>query len=321
MYLKIISIPHELTHIIFKFEGEILYLHGGIARRGDLYPSNKLYKLNLISMIWDEVRTPGSPALSHHACIPLDDRYILLIGGWNGRVRTSAVVAYDTIGGAWLYPEMTGFPEDAGLSSHTASLLRSGSILVLGREGSLRMQPKDKVHGNAYMLTGSVKHGYQYTEYSRSTDSRSGHSTSFIGQTLYVLGGRCDNLIEVHRGYDSGAKTSITVMEKLTQLIKRLKPLPKMPGTRRHHVAFGGSQAIFMHGGEKFEGPNRGSVGEMYIMVDKPNVNFYKLGVSRVCRAGHVCCNVKDMMILHGGLGEGKMIQGDTRVLTVNFEK
>lgn len=123
-------------------------------------------------MIWNEVRAPNSPTLSHHACIPLAEKYIVLIGGWNGKARTSSIVVFDTVKEEWIYPKVTGFPEDAGLSSHTASLLSDGSIIVIGREGTLRMQPGSEYTGNVYMLKGCLdRFEFHYEEYSRFTES------------------------------------------------------------------------------------------------------------------------------------------------------
>lgn len=298
--------------------GQFLYVHGGRIERNSIEASNKLHCLNFDTMIWNEVRVPGSPALSHHACVTIGDRYLLLIGGWDGKARTSKVFVFDTLECKWLYPSAEGFPSDAGLSSHTATLLNNGKVLILGREGPLRMQPDDKIHGNAYMLTGSIESGkFAYSEYSRATESRSGHTTNFIGPRLYVLGGRNDQLLEVHSGYRSGSPDNEKVTELFKKIIKRLKPMEKMPGGRKHHIALESSGAILIHGGETFDGRSKigKPVGDMFIMTDKPSINFYKIGESKVGRSGHICCVTKDENILiHGGFGH-KIIHGDTRLL------
>lgn len=298
--------------------GNCLYVHGGLLNRQQTETSNKLHYLNLETMIWNEIRVPGSPALSHHACVTINNRYLLLIGGWDGKNRTSKLYAFDTVDKKWLYPVTNGFPSDAGLSSHTATLLNNGKILVLGREGPLRMQPDDKIHGNAYMLTGTVESGkFHYSEYSRATESRSGHTTNFIGKTLYILGGRNDQLLEVHSGYRSGTPDSEKFSDSLKRLIPRLKPMDKLPCGRRHHVALESSGAILIHGGETFDGRSKMGkpVGDMYIMTNKPNINFYKIGESKVGRAGHVCCMTEnDEVLMHGGYSN-TTVHGDTRML------
>ena len=68
-------------------------------------------------------------------------------------------------------------------------------ILVIGREGSLRTQRR---HGSAYLLSGRVESGrLKYSEYSQGVSSRSGHTATFVGSKLYIIGGRSDNLLEV----------------------------------------------------------------------------------------------------------------------------
>ncbi|ESN99600.1 hypothetical protein HELRODRAFT_125934, partial [Helobdella robusta] len=81
-----------------------------------------------------------SPALSYHASVVLQDRYLVLIGGWNGKSRTSDLNIYDGAQEKWLPCETHGFPIGSGLSSHTANLLSNGKILVVGREGFLKTQ-------------------------------------------------------------------------------------------------------------------------------------------------------------------------------------
>ena len=304
------------------FPGADFYVHGGITDLSSKLPSDKLYRLDMGSMIWNEVRVHNSPALSHHACIPLDNRYLVMIGGWDGKSRTSKVVVFDTEQQQWLYPTVTGFPEDAGLSSHTASLLNDGNILVIGREGSLRMkaQPGKEYTGSAYLLSGNMEKGeFIFQEYSQATESRSGHTTSFIGSTLYILGGRNDSLIEVHKGYKSGHPKNHTTAKQFISLTKILQPLPKMPKGRKHHIAIEGPSVIFFHGGETFHSQNPDPVGDMYIMTNKPCINFYKVGTSRVCRRGHICCVSNDKIFLHGGIGERHIIHGDTRELKMSL--
>ncbi|KAK3088109.1 hypothetical protein FSP39_014773 [Pinctada imbricata] len=300
--------------------GDFFYVHGGITDLNCSVPSSKLFRLDMNTMIWNEVKVQDSPALSHHACIPLDNRYMMMIGGWNGKSRTSKVVIYDTEGQQWLYPTVKGFPDDAGLTSHTASLLSDGNILVIGREGSLRMnaQPGKEYTSSVYLLSGSIdKKEFVYQKYSHATESRSGHTTSFIGSNLYILGGRSDDLIEVHKGYKSAHPKNQTTAKDLISLTKLLQPLEKMPKGRRHHIALEGPSLILIHGGETFGSQNPDPVGEMFMMTNKPCLNFYKLGKSQVCRRGHICCVSHDKVFLHGGIGERHIIHGDTRELKI----
>ena len=291
------------------FTGNNFYIHGGIETKDGKAPSNKLYQLNSSGESWKELSSPGSPSLSHHQAVALSDRYIILVGGWNGRARSSKIYAFDTEKQLWMEPTVSGFPEDGGLSSHTATALSSGEILILGREGSLRMQRR---HGSGYILSGNVESAkFTYKEYTQETASRSGHTASIIGNTLYIVGGRDNNLIEMHSGFKSPI-TPLPVTNSITSAVGKLNPVSKMPGGRKNHIAIESPGALLIHGGETFDGRSREPVGEMYIFSRKPTPTFYKVGVSEVKRAGHVCGVVGDKIILHGGFGGKNQVYGNT---------
>lgn len=85
-------------------------------------------------------------------------------GGWNGHIRIPGIHTYDTQSNTWLPPALnepllTGFPQGAGLSAHSAQIIRSlddentFSAIIIGREGSLRSQRKA---GNIYLLYGRL---------------------------------------------------------------------------------------------------------------------------------------------------------------------
>ncbi|XP_060063802.1 kelch domain-containing protein 9-like [Ylistrum balloti] len=281
--------------------GNGIYIHGGIETKDGKQPSDKLFRYNSSSQSWQEVHAAGSPALSHHACVPLAGRYMLLIGGWDGKSRTAKVVAFDSEKQQWLPQETSGFPGDAGLSSHTATLLASGEIIIFGREGSLRMQRR---HGNSYILSGSVQSGhFTFKEFTNAAASRSGHTSNIIGNKLYVVGGRENNLIEIHDRLKSGESDNQTITTKLLSIAEKVTPMSKLPGGRKNHITINGTGVLFFHGGDTFDGRSRESVGEMFLITLKPTMQFYKLGESRVRRSGHICCIIGDKVILHGGLG------------------
>ncbi|KAK6167640.1 hypothetical protein SNE40_021618 [Patella caerulea] len=297
--------------------GKTIIVHGGISQRGSNSPCNKLFKLDLDSSIWCPIESPDSPALSHHACLVLQDRYIIYVGGWNGKARTSKVCVYDSVNNSWKFPNSTGFPEDGGLSSHTVTELSDGKILVIGRDGSLRMQRR---YGNAYLLSGNPDSDFKYSEFSNSVTSRSGHSTSIIGHKVFVIGGRSDKLVEVYSGYANKTTHDSPLLTKLISISDKLKALPKFPGGRRHHISLAVPGGLFLHGGETFDGKCREPVGDMYLMTTKPVGNFYKLGTSSVGRSGHICLCYENRVILHGGIaGKNYDVRGETFELSLNF--
>ena len=298
--------------------GNSLYIHGGITKAGSNSPSDKLYQFDLSGQIWNEVREAGSPALSHHACVALHDRYMVLIGGWNGRQRATTVFVFDTQEKRWMFPRDHGMPDGVGLSSHTATLLSSGEILVIGREGSLRLQRK---HGNVYMLTGDIDKGvFRYSEYTTGTASRSGHTSTCVGNNIYIIGGRDDRLIEIHAGFSSPKKCG-AVESKFTEIAKLLTSMTKPPNGRKNHIVVPGHGALLLHGGETFDGRSREPVGEMYLLVTKPHIAWYKLGNSKVCRANHVCCSDGERVLFHGGIAGRGIVYGDTYELRLKSSR
>jgi len=285
------------------------YIHGGVTKYGSTEPSNRLFRLDPASSHWTEVTSAGSPALSHHACVAVDNRYMVLIGGWDGRQRVSRVHVFDAQETRWVPAQDSGFPEGAGLSSHAAVLLATGEILIVGREGSLRIQRK---HGNVYILSGNVMNGvFTYRKMTNNTSSRSGHSINSVGSTLYIIGGRDDQLVEFHPRFSSAEPTN-SLTSKFADIAKSLKPLTKPPSGRKHHIAITGSGAILMHGGETFDGRSREPVGEMFVMTVKPHVTFYRVGVSDVKLASHVCVTSGDAVMFHGGISGRNVVQSDT---------
>lgn len=290
--------------------GGQLFLHGGIDKKLSTTPLSTFYCMDIEARIWQQIRVADTPSLSHHACVVLEDRYIMLIGGWDGHVRTSSVCAYDTQEKRWIFPKVSGFNTGAGLSSHSATLLSSGNILVVGREGSLRMQRRS---GNAFLLRGSIQKGaFTYSEYPIGVSSRSGHSANIIGSSLFIIGGRADKLMEMHAGYKASVATpSSGFMSHLAMLSKKLSPMKKPPAGRKHHIAVSGGGAIFIHGGETFDGRQREPVGDMYLFI-KQSGQWFKLCTSSVGRAGHVCCCHGNKILIHGGEGGRSVIHSDT---------
>ncbi len=66
-----------------------------------------------------------SPNLSHHAAVLLEDRFFVVIGGWNGRKRSSEVFVLDLNSEKWskLDIKRIGSAPPVGLSGHTANYM------------------------------------------------------------------------------------------------------------------------------------------------------------------------------------------------------
>ena len=303
--------PKAAFHVGVVIRGSI-YIHGGILTVGSTQPTDQFYKLSLgSSTMWEKVRTPGSPARSNHSAVVVDDRYMLLVGGWDGRRRVPDLNVYDVQEDLWFPVKHTGFPDGAGLSSHTANILANGDIIIVGREGSLRIQRR---HGNAYILSGSVqKREFVYKEYSREVTSRSGHTADVINNCIYIIGGRSDKLLEKANGFKSGSSSSCTI---LTDILDRIESscqgaMSKLPCGRKNHITVVNDRSILVHGGETFDGKSREPVGEMFLIALQSPTYFYKIDATRVGRAGHVSLVMNNKVLLHGGFSGRSCVHSD----------
>ncbi|GFO09938.1 kelch domain-containing protein 9-like [Plakobranchus ocellatus] len=303
--------PKAVFHVGAIIRGSI-YIHGGILSVGSTQPSDQFYKLSVgISTMWEKVRTPGSPARSNHSAVVVDDRYLVLIGGWDGRKRIPDIHVYDVQEDIWFPVRHFGFPDGAGLSSHTANLLASGDILVVGREGSLRIQRR---HGNAYILSGSIqRREYTYKEYSREVTSRSGHTADIIDNNIYIIGGRNDKLLEKAGGFRKGSLSSCSILSTILEKIESnsQSAMSKLPCGRKNHISAANERCIVVHGGETFDGRSREPVGEMFLIYLRSPTYFYKLDTTHVSRAGHVCLVMNDKVFFHGGFSGRSCVHSD----------
>ena len=229
---------------------------------------------------------------------------------------------FDTQENVWITCSTSGFPEGAGLSSHTANMLTNGDILIVGREGSLRIQRRT---GEAFMLRGRLpRTDYKWSEVPMVVNSRSGHTANILGQTLVVIGGRNDKPFELHNGFKgaySGAKQSNEVISRVWGICKQMKPMAKPPGGRKNHISVEGSGGVLIHGGETFDGRTRVPVGEMFLLALKPHLQWYKLGDSGLGRAGHVTCCSTGKVVIHAGKSGKATVHGDSYELQVSEVK
>ena len=106
---------------------DCLYYHGGINQYQSTKPLSALFRCSLTpSGCW--TRLADGPSLSHHAAVAVDNRYLMLVGGWTGHARTAEIHLFDTATASWSQAAVSGFPEGAGLSSHTVTPLGKNLI-------------------------------------------------------------------------------------------------------------------------------------------------------------------------------------------------
>jgi hypothetical protein len=134
--------------------GNTFYIHGGVRTRADRAPSNRMFKFQ--GRTWTDITTSDSPTLSYHRCVAMNNgQFLVTIGGWNGSKRKADIHVYDVREEKWYSTDVSGFPSDGGLNNHAVIPMKNSpaNILVIGRDGSLRIQRK---HGDAYCLHADV---------------------------------------------------------------------------------------------------------------------------------------------------------------------
>ena len=184
--------------------GDGIYIHGGLDAENKVLSS--LHRFDTSLKIWSVVETNPSrphkrsskmpaleacsaPGLSHHCALAYEHRFILLIGGWNGKKRTSDVFLFDTDDLLWNKIAVFG-DIPVGLSSHTANQVSRNEILIIGREGGVHTHRRS---GDAFTLNPITG---EYRQAMYGVDSRSGHTSSLIrssckkGYSIFVYSGR-----------------------------------------------------------------------------------------------------------------------------------
>jgi len=191
--------------------------------------------------------------------------------------------------------------------SHTCSSLANNSILIFGREGSLRIQRK---YGNCFLLKGSpASLSFTYEELELNTASRSGHAALNIDKNhIMIIGGRKDRMIEIH-SFPTIEKPSL-VKQNLESYLEslildknsELKSLKNDPGGRRFFAAIKMGDLCLIHAGETFDSHFRDPQHDL-LLLHMPSMKWYNLGGTGVSLQNHSCVKLCDKVIIHGGLG------------------
>ncbi len=89
------------SHFASVVIGEYLYIHGGRQNAGlKCTPAfnNHVHRLHLPTMEWENLtpKVKNSPALCHHTAYVAKERYMVIVGGWDGEKRSHAFHVLDT---------------------------------------------------------------------------------------------------------------------------------------------------------------------------------------------------------------------------------
>ncbi|XP_075700116.1 kelch domain-containing protein 9 isoform X2 [Rhinoderma darwinii] len=257
---------------------------------------------------------------SHHEAVALDNKWLCVVGGWDGSRRLSSVFSYDTETGAWAsWAEERSSHPPAGLSSHTCTKISDRELCVVGREGGLRTQRR---YASVYTLqVNASANTYRYKESGSRTASRSGHSAALLradttrgtrdGWSLRVFGGRESAPVDVvghwkKEQVQEDVAPCPRLLEQLSQLVAATKAKHEAPKSLRHHSCSVIGPFLVVFGGEAL-GRSRDAVcNDLHIGDTRctPMSWFCFPGSDpRHKRVGHRTCLLTDRLYLTGGFG------------------
>ncbi|XP_053331097.1 kelch domain-containing protein 9 [Spea bombifrons] len=261
---------------------------------------------------------------SHHDAVELGNRWLCVVGGWDGSRRVSSVFSYDTEREEWaLWAEGPTNNPPVGLSSHTCTKISDHELRVVGREGGLRTQRR---YASVYTLrvNASTK-TYWYREEESRTASRSGHSavllpsdstsTKTTGYSLYVFGGRESSSVDF-AGQWSKDKIQVNTVgcPKLTEQLSRLVSTEGVtrdaPKSLKHHSSSVVGPFVVVFGGEALSKSRDAVCNDLYVFDTRcspPSWYHFPGSDRRLKRVGHRTCLINDRLYLVGGFGaDGK---------------
>uniref|UniRef100_UPI00398E949F kelch domain-containing protein 9-like isoform X2 n=1 Tax=Pristiophorus japonicus TaxID=55135 RepID=UPI00398E949F len=298
--------------------GRLLVFGGARSAEPSDPPLGDLLILEPTSLAVERV-VSGGPPRSHHGTVTLRDRWLLSVGGWDGKRRVSSVHAFDMApGGSWAELEQEDRSQTpVGLSGHTCTKLSDQEVRVVGREGGVRTQRR---FASVYTLhIDASAQRYWYRECESHTASRSGHSATLIrtyGQSLadykfLVFGGRNSPDTEVAGIWrEEDVKVdpfhAPRLIESLNSLITSRLASPRNPRALRYHsMTLVGPFAV-LYGGECFNKARDTACNRLYLPCP-PGGIWYHLPNSdaEMKRFGHKVVVVGERLCLIGGRGPG----------------
>ncbi|XP_053134774.1 kelch domain-containing protein 9 [Hemicordylus capensis] len=261
---------------------------------------------------------------SHHEALALADRWLCVVGGWDGSRRVSDVGAFDAERGQWeRWTEGPSNEAPVGLSSHTCTKLTDHEARVVGREGGLRTQRR---YASIFTLrvNPSAK-TYWYKEEESRTASRAGHSAMLLqdtsssgkssGYKLVVFGGRDSADFDVAGRWGKGkihvdSAHAPGLVDQISRLLSTEKGSQQAPKGLRHQSCTVVGPFAVIFGGETLARGRDAVCNDLYIYDTRSSpANWFRFpGSSRAQkRVGHRTCLWNDKLYLAGGFGaDGK---------------
>ncbi|XP_039253892.1 kelch domain-containing protein 9-like [Styela clava] len=309
-----------------------IYLHGGVDKYNSLKePFEDVVEIQLPSKSVQPAKCKNfGPRKSHHRAIIIDEKWVCLIGGWDGRQRTSTVHALNMETFEW-----TNLSVDAlcsppvGLSGHTCTKVGLREIIISGREGGVRMQRR---YGSVYKLTVNIENlSYNYKELPIHISSRSGHVSCLLEKNsmlnLIVGGGRDSDSAEI---VGTWPKKQINFSHNVHELELRLKAhlpsqrvetqkrpvanllIPTKPRSLRYHAAIEAGCLCLVHGGEVFGRARDTISGDIFVHNNVASKWWVKTCTAPILkRMGHSLWYDDGYLYIISGIGSnGKIPDG-----------
>ncbi|KAM4664857.1 kelch domain-containing protein 9 [Discoglossus pictus] len=261
---------------------------------------------------------------SHHDTVLLGDRWLCVVGGWEGSKRVSSVFSYDIDTGEWtLWTEGPYKNPPVGLSSHTCTKISDHELRVVGREGGLRTQRR---YANVYTLrVNPINKTYWYKEEGSHTASRSGHSAVLVKSpskvqnkavySLHVFGGRDSSAVDC-AGQWSTDKVQVSpvpaprLTEQLSHVVGTAGIARTAPKSLRHQSCSVVGPFVVVFGGQTLTRSRDTVCNDLYVYDTRsspPSWFHFPSSDRRQKRVGHQTCLLNDRLYLVGGLGaDGK---------------
>ena len=246
-------------------------------------------------------------SLSHHTANVITNRFILVVGGWNGHKRTADVYCFDTNESTWFCIPVSG-DIPVGLSSHTSVVISSTETLIIGREGGVRTQRR---------FSGAFKLNFEtgkYIEAPFHTSSRSGHTANFINvrgnkdTSLIILGGRKSGGYEIVGSVQTfNSQTGTFANENMVSLVRHCCVCEE-PSGRQHLQAIElNSRYLLFYGGETWSGVRNNVTNEVFILGTY-RMKWYQVPVDDQTPrlVGHSACIIGEKILVVGGMLENK---------------
>ncbi|KAM8999904.1 kelch domain-containing protein 9 isoform X1 [Sarcophilus harrisii] len=295
-----------------------LYVVGGLSFGGAREPLGDAVMFDPAAGRTTRTGGPGGPRRSHHDAVSVGDRWLCVVGGWDGSRRVAAVAALDAERGAW--EAWSAAPDScapAGLSSHTCTRLSDHELRVAGREGGTRTQRR---YGSVYTLrVDPPARTYSYREEGCHTASRSGHSAALFrtggprpGHQLLLFGGCNSPAPEVAGHWGPGHIQEEPVVasqltEQLSRLVRRERGSAEGPRGLRHHSCSVVGPFAVLFGGETLTRARDTICNDLYIYDSRKSTRpWFHLPCEdrNMKRVGHRTCLWNNQLYLVGGFGE-----------------